>query len=377
MEKSLTNSKGIYIHVPFCSLKCSYCNFYSGNFSNEIQRDYVSTTLNEIKQWGRRTVCPIDTIYFGGGTPSLLKPSELEKLLSGIKENFSVKKDAEITIEMNPGDDIASLLEVFKASGGNRVSLGVQSANESELNLLGRRHDFSAVKSAVKTIKDSGINNISVDLIIGIPSSTTDSLEKSISAVLDLNVSHISVYILKIEENTPLFLKMDSLNLLSEDEICEQYLYVCKRLEENGFSHYEISNFARPDKFSRHNNRYWQGQEYIGIGPSAYSYFEGKRFHYPADIHSYINEPSVVYDEDGGGIEEFVMLRLRLSQGLNLDELGQFGVTEISSVLRLAGKLEKAGLMDVMGNNISLTDQGMLVSNSIILEILGAINENL
>ena len=373
----MTNSKGIYIHIPFCSLKCSYCNFFSGNFSKCTQRDYISTTLKEIKKWGRRTVCPIDTIYFGGGTPSLLKPSELSKLLNGIRENFLIEKDAETTIEMNPGDDIAPLLEVFKSGGGNRVSLGVQSANEDELNLLGRRHDFSAVETAVKTIKESGIDNISVDLIIGIPSSTTESLEKSVSAVLSLDVPHISVYILKIEENTPLFLKMDSLNLLGEDEICEQYLYVSKRLKENGFLHYEISNFAKKDKFSRHNNRYWQGKEYIGIGPSAFSYFEGKRFHYPADINAYINEPGVIYDEDGGGLEEFVMLHLRLSEGLSLDELRAFGVTDVSSILKLADKLEKARLVEVKDNNISLTDTGMLVSNSIILEILGAINENL
>lgn len=373
----MTNSKGIYIHVPFCSLKCSYCNFYSGSFDECTQRDFVLTTLKEIKQWGTRTVCPIDTIYFGGGTPSLLNPSELGSLLGEIRGNFSVNSDAEITIEMNPGDDIKPLLSVFKAGGGNRVSLGVQSANEEELKLLGRRHDFSAVKTAVKLIKESGIDNISVDLIIGIPGSTTDTLEKSISAVLSLNVSHISVYILKIEENTPLFLKMDSLNLLSEDEVCEQYLYVCKRLKEEGFLHYEISNFGKPGKFSRHNNRYWKGAEYIGIGPSAYSYFEGKRFHYPTDIKSYINEGNIVYDEDGGGLEEFVMLRLRLSEGLNLDELGRFGITNLSSVLRLANKLAKAKLLIVKDTNISLTDEGMLVSNSIILEILGAINENL
>ncbi len=373
----MTNSKGIYIHVPFCASKCSYCSFYSFAPSDNVKKDYILTTLKEIKQWGTRTVCPIDTIYFGGGTPSLLKPLELKEILSGIRENFSIDKDAEITIEMNPGDDIASLLSVFKAGGGNRVSLGIQSANLDELNLLGRRHDFSAVQSAVKTIKKSGIDNISVDLIIGIPSSSIDSLEKSLLSVLSLEVPHISVYILKIEENTPLFLKKDSLNLLDEDEICEQYLYVCKRLKEEGFLHYEISNFAKEGKISRHNNRYWQGKEYIGIGPSAYSFFEGKRFHYPADINAYINEPSVIYDEDGGGLDEFVMLRLRLSEGLDLDKLKQFGVSDFSFVLKLADKLSKAGLMKVKDNNISLTDKGMLVSNSIILEILGAINENL
>ena len=373
----MTNSLGIYIHIPFCKAKCSYCSFYSEASNDQIRGDFISTTLNEINQWGTRTVCPIDTIYFGGGTPSLLKPLELEKILSEIKDNFTVLDDAEITIEMNPGDDIEPLLSVFKIRGGNRVSLGVQSANEDELKLLGRRHDFSVVKAAVQTIKKSGIDNISVDLIIGIPNSTTESLEKSLSAVLDLNVPHISVYILKIEENTPLFLNKDKLNLLSEDEVCEQYLYVCKRLKEEGFLHYEISNFAKEDKFSRHNNRYWKGKEYIGIGPSAYSYFEGTRFHYPADIDSCKSQPCIVFDEDGGGIEEFVMLRLRLSEGLNLDELVEFGVTDFSSALKLANKLAKAELMTVKENNISLTDKGMLVSNSIILEILGAIDENL
>lgn len=370
----MTNSKGIYIHVPFCSSKCSYCSFYSSAFSEKIKKDYISRTSKEIKKWGIRTDCPIDTIYFGGGTPSLLKPSELCRILTDIKENFKVTRDAEITLEVNPGDDIEDLLDTAIPLGLNRVSLGVQSVNEDELRLLGRRHDFNAVKKAIDTIRQKGINNISVDLIIGIPDSTTYKLDKSIDAVLSLGVPHISVYILKLEENTPLYLNKDKLNLLSEDEVCEQYLHVCSRLEDNGFSHYEISNFAKEGLVSRHNTRYWKSEEYIGIGPSAYFYFEGKRFHYPADILDFINSAEIVFDEDGGGMEEFVMLALRLKEGLNLSALSEkFGKYDFSALLRLVKRLEKAELCKFKDNRISLTNKGMLVSNSIIVEILGVI----
>ena len=374
----MTNSLGIYIHIPFCNKKCSYCNFYSFAATDSIKECFVDRTLNELEKWGTRSVCPIDTIYLGGGTPSVLSPCLIKKILNGIFDNFILSKDVEITCEVNPGDDIKSLAESFSSMGINRVSIGMQSANPEELRLLGRRHSFEDVKNAVRLFKDNGIENISVDLIIGLPDSTISSLDFSIDAALSLQVPHISSYILKIEENTPLFLNKKLLNLASEDEVCNQYLHLCKRLEDSGFEHYEISNFAKFGKKSRHNMRYWEGKEYIGIGPSAYSYFEGDRFHYPANINEYIEKSEIVFDEKGGGLEEFVMLNLRLNSGLNLEKLcHDFSISNPSVLFKLGEKLAASGLCIFDNNQLRLTNNGMLVSNSIILEILGALNENL
>lgn len=374
----MTNSLGIYIHVPFCDKKCAYCNFYSLSSGDEIRERYINRTLKELEKWGTRSVCPIDTIYLGGGTPSVLNPTELEKILAGIRRNFTLTNDVEITCEVNPGDDIDYLSTLLLPMGVNRISMGMQSANTDELKLLGRRHTFDDVKRAVEVLHEKGLENISVDLIIGLPDSNMSKLDYSIDAALSLNVPHISSYILKIEENTPLFFKKDTLNLAAEDEICNQYLHLCQRLKEAGFEHYEISNFARNGSFSRHNVRYWEGKEYIGIGPSAYSYFAGDRFHYPADIEEYIEKAEVVFDEKGGGLEEFVMLHLRLGSGLDVAELfDKFAIPNINPLLNLVKRLEKAELCRFNNNRIQLTDKGMLVSNSIIFEILGAINENL
>ena len=374
----MTNSLGIYIHVPYCEKKCTYCNFYSAPPSDDIRNRYIDRTLKELKRWGAETMRPVDTVYFGGGTPSLLKPRELEEILVGIRENFSITKDAEITCEVNPGDDLEPFLEVALPLGVNRISIGMQSVNEDELVLLGRRHSFKDVQNSVSTLHRKGLDNISVDLMLGLPGSDTYKLDRSIDAAFSLNVPHISAYILKIEENTPLFLCKDKLNLADEDMICDQYIHLCKRLSEHGFEHYEISNFAKCEKFSRHNLRYWQGNEYIGIGPSAYSYLLKKRFHYPADMAEFIENGTVVFDENGGGLEEFVMLRLRLKFGLDLNELCEkFSISNIDPLLELAIKLSKAGLCNFSGKRIQLTDEGMLVSNSIILKIIGAIDENL
>lgn len=358
-------TKGLYLHIPFCERKCNYCDFYSGSFTDKLRARYVDKLCREIEKWGRLNTCPIDTIYFGGGTPSLLTPAQLEEILSAVFKSFKVLDTAEITCETNPGDDFA-FLEAAARLGVNRISLGVQSSSEKELQMLGRRHSFADVVKTVSFIKKLGISNISTDIMIGLPDSSTDSLDKSIKDILSLDVMHISSYILKIEDDTPF--GKSRIALPDDDAVADQYLYMSKAFTDAGYEHYEISNFAKAGYESRHNNKYWNSDEYIGIGPAAHSFFGGKRLFYPRDIMTFIEGCEPVFDGAGGDKEEYVMLRLRLSKGLVFSEYEKrFGKLP-TALIKKAGLYK--GLCIVDDNSIHLTDEGMLVSNNIIAELI-------
>ena len=369
-EKSLTNSLGLYIHIPFCENKCNYCSFYSFKPSVEQKEKYLQALCTEIKKWGVRNARPINSIYIGGGTPSLLGECELSSIFSCLRENFEISKDCEITCEVNP-NSANDFLEHASRLGVNRVSIGIQSANDDELKTLGRLHSFEEAKATVNKAKSLGISNISVDIMLGLPDSSLKSLENSVKSILNLKPNHVSAYILKIEEGTPFGKLGDSLNLPSDDEVSEQYLFLCDLLKKNGYNHYEISNFALDGFESRHNNKYWLCEEYIGIGPSAHSFYEGNRFYYSNSLEEFLlgNEP--VFDDVGGGEEEFVMLRLRLARGLIFKEFeNTFGKTLSQDFFKTAKLLQKNGLVDLNDSKISLTDKGMLVSNSIISKLI-------
>lgn len=362
-ERSLT--KGLYLHIPFCQWKCNYCDFYSGSFTATDRQRYVDKLCNEIEKWGRLNTCPIDTIYFGGGTPSLLSPSQLKQIIGSVKRHFNVLPDAEITCEVNPGDD-NGFIKAAAAVGVNRISVGVQSTNDSELHLLGRRHSFSDAVNTVEYAKDCGIKNISADIMIGLPESDIYSLDKSINSILSLGVQHVSSYILKVEEDTP-FGKMN-IALPDDDSVADQYLYMSKAFKAAGYEHYEISNFAKEGFQSRHNNKYWRCDEYIGIGPSAHSFINGRRMYYPRDIKAFLDGISPIDDGVGGDAEEYIMLSLRLSRGLVFSEYerkyGDLPARFISKAKHYKG------LCTVDSKSISLTDEGMLVSNNIITELI-------
>lgn len=372
----MTKPLGLYIHIPFCEKKCNYCDFYSVCPDKLVQQGYIKRLCEEIEKWGALTARPIDTLYIGGGTPSLLTPEELEKVFSAVKKGFVLADDAEITCEVNPADNVSEFLSAAKGLGVNRISIGIQSADDNELKVLGRRHSFADAVNTVKLARSIGFHNISADLMLGLPDSSTDTLQKSIDSLLKLNIEHISAYILKIEEGTP-FSAMP-LNIPSDDGVADQYLQLCRSLNEHGFSHYEISNFAKKDFESRHNNKYWLTEEYIGIGPSAHSFFDGKRFFYERDLNSFIENTKIIEDGDGGSGEEFVMLSLRLKRGLIFSELeDRFGIEFSDRAMSLIKNLEKNRLCIVTDTSVSLTDEGMLVSNSVINNILGVLYENL
>ncbi len=367
-ERSLTNNLGIYIHVPFCLKKCSYCDFYSGVPTEEIRSVYVDKLCEEIKKWGGRTARPIDTLYIGGGTPSLLSEEELSRIMSSVRTSFTLLPYAEITAEANPSDP--EFIPVAIRCGINRISFGVQSANDRELRLLGRRHNFEESQRAVELARTEGFKNISADIMIGLPDSSLSSLEKSVDGLLSLGTEHISAYILKVEENTP-FYNMN-LELPDDDAVADQYLYICGRFRDAGYNHYEISNFAKEGFESRHNNRYWKDLEYIGIGPAAHSFFEGKRFFYPRDLRAFCENANTLFDAFGGDEEEFIMLALRLARGLVFSEYKEHFLKDVpNSLIKKAEFLEKHGLCKVLSDRIFLTDEGMAVSNGIISELLG------
>ena len=359
--KYLPDTIGLYIHIPFCEKKCLYCDFYSACLHEKVYSDYLSALIREIKAWGSKVESRVDTIYIGGGTPSVLK-SDIILLLSAVRESFNVTTDAEITAECNPNCSF-EFLESAKKAGVNRLSFGIQSGSDEKLKLLGRRHTVSMAKAAVKKAREIGFDNISLDIMIALPESDCKSLQEDINFICGLNPEHISAYILKIEQNTAFYSMRERLKLPGEDDTAVQYLTVCNELKRNGFEHYEISNFARKGKISRHNLKYWRCDEYLGIGPSAHSFLFGKRFYYPRDIKGFINGNEPIPDGVGGDRVERIMLGLRLCEGVNINFFS-------GDITEKAKELQKAGFIKLKDGRISLTDEGMLVSNSIITELI-------
>ncbi len=361
---------GIYIHIPFCKSKCPYCDFYSFK-PDEYQKDsYLKAVLLCLEKMKSLVRCPIDTVYFGGGTPSFFGGEPIAEIIDCIKENYSLT-NPEITVECNPSSVSENLAFALVKAGVNRISMGMQSAVDSERSALGRLSDKEDIKNSIDVFKKHGISNLSLDLMLGVPLQTVESLDKSIDFLLSQDIKHISAYMLKIEENTPFFKKQNSLLLPDEDTVCNMYLHTVKRLEENGFNQYEISNFSKEGFESKHNLHYWRTEEYLGIGPSAHSFLNGKRFYFPRDFDSFIKNPTPIDDGEGGDEEEYIMLALRLKEGLQGEKFKKiFNRYPDDSIYKKAAALNRPDLILIDGKNISLTANGFLLSNSIISSLL-------
>ncbi len=358
---------GLYIHIPFCNGKCPYCDFYSVIPQKKITEEYVSVLCKKIDSTNRI----YDTVYFGGGTPSLIGSDNIRKIMSHIKRT----PECEATLECNPSDtgriDSQFDFSVVAESGINRISLGLQSADDTERKLLGRRGSCADVERAVARAKSGGISNISLDLMLGNPNQTVDSLKRSIEFCNLSSATHISTYILKIEDGTPFAKAKSKLNLPDEDKTCDLYLKAVDELEKSGFYQYEISNFSRKGFESKHNLKYWRCEEYLGIGASAHSFVNGKRFYYERSIDDFINGKPPVDDGIGGDREEYIMLALRLKEGLIFKKyMSRFDEAIPEKLIIKAKNLEKHGLLCVTENEIALTAKGFLISNSIICELL-------
>ncbi len=307
------------------------------------------------------------TVYFGGGTPSLLGSKRLAKIIAAINKT----DDAEVTVECNPfniatawsDDDIKRLAH----SGANRISMGMQSAVDAERKVLGRKADRAIVEKAVKMVRQNGFDNFSLDLMLGIPHQTVQSVKESVKFCIESGAKHISSYLLKIEQGTP-FQKVEGLlDLPDEDYCCELYLTACEAIEGYGCKQYEISNFAYSGFESRHNLIYWDCREYLGIGAAAHSFYKGKRFYYERSASDFINGAVPLPDGEGGSFEEYVMLRLRLSEGLVNEQVKRrFGFEIPQSILGVAKELEPHGLTVCDEKGVRLTPKGFLLSNTII-----------
>lgn len=358
---------GVYLHIPYCGSKCRYCDFYSMGKSTGVPDEYISALLREI---ARFTNCDCnslrpDTLYFGGGTPSLLTASQVARLIDAVNPVAG----AEITLEANPGTVTLQSLAGYRAAGVNRLSVGVQSASNAQLLRLGRSHSADDAKQALHLAKKAGFTNLSGDIMLALPDYTHKEFDETLALLTQGGVSHVSCYLLKIEPGTP-FGKNPPKGLPSEDEAADFYLYAVERLAAEGFAQYEISNFAKPGCESRHNLVYWQMSDYLGIGPAAYSCMGGERFHYSAELASFISRPALSVQDGKADAEEYIMLSLRLSEGLSLEELSRrYGITLTQMQLKKIALYEKSGLCRLFQGVLTLTPKGMLVQNSILTEL--------
>lgn len=355
--------RGLYIHIPFCRGKCPYCDFYSVN-RTDTAAEYVAALLRAMSNRSAQAALrgTFDTLYIGGGTPTAIDDELLVKLIQNAQENFLMPK-AEITVECNPRRDLSATFRTLAAAGVNRISMGMQSAVDTERRALGRNARAADVRANVIAAKNAGITNISLDLMLGIPGMTMDSLQKSIDFIKEANVPHISAYLLKIEEGTRFFEIRDQLALPDEDTVCALYLETVRQLEAAGLRQYEISNFARPGYESRHNLKYWRCEEYLGFGASAHSFFDGRRFYYPDDLDAFIRAPQPIDDGPGGGKEEELLLGLRLREGVRMDSFNK-------KMPEKAQVLSDMGFLRIQNGRVCMTPEGYLVSNEIIAQLL-------
>lgn len=361
---------GLYVHVPFCAVKCPYCDFYSLPYRAADANAYLQAVGAEMErsaELGRKA----DTLYFGGGTPSLLFPQQVEKVVETAVRLFAF--EGEITMEANPNTVNPTRLKEYRRAGINRISFGMQSGNAAELTALGRKHTVEQALSAVWMAANAGIEDISLDLMLGTPYQTAESLRQTLSLLKGLSVTHISAYMLKVEENTPYWENPLLVACADDDMLADLYLLCCETLEEMGFLQYEISNFALPGRESRHNCKYWRCEEYLGFGPAAHSFLDGRRFCNPSDLQRYLQAPgenAVVTDSAAGSPEERIMLGLRLREGIPLSLADSLSPRAKRTFYLQAANCEKAGLLRQTDDRLALTRKGCLVSNAVLAELL-------
>lgn len=361
---------GLYLHIPFCDGKCAYCSFFSrrphrrADFS-ELS-EYTQHMIGRIENWSLRVDRPVDTVYFGGGTPSLLGYERLIRILDSVFRSFRVSDHAEITAEVNPTSTDELDFSLLKEAGFNRLSIGLQSADDNELQLLGRRHSAADAKRTVQRARKAGFDNISLDVMLAVPKQTIASLDRTLAFCASCDVQHISAYLLKIEEGTRFYRQRDALPLFDDDAQAAFYERTVARLAALGYPQYEISSFARTGCESRHNLHYWHDEEYLGLGPSAHSFLDGKRFYYESDFAAFYAD-RITEESSGGDSEEYIMLALRLTEGLVFERYrDRFGREVSDRFIASAKQLETQGLCRVGERSVSLTVKGFLVSNAVI-----------
>lgn len=366
---------GIYVHIPFCKSRCIYCGFFSTT-SIEKCRKYVDAVVAELA--ARKDELKgetIETLYFGGGTPSQLPPEEVERILSTILYIYNVREGAEITLEANPDDVSPALLSAWRSMGINRLSMGVQTFSDQRLRFLNRRHTASQAMQAVKAAQQMGFDNLSIDLMFGFPEQTLEEWKRDVQMALSLGVQHLSAYSLMYEEGTRLhqMLEQGDIAELDEELSVQMYDYLIQALTDAGYRHYELSNFALPGRESRHNSSYWHGIPYLGVGAGAHS-FDGQQRCYHADsLDAYLKgEPLVVeHLTEAECYDEFVFTGLRTAEGIRLDLLEEkFGKVFKTYCLRNAQKQIRAGRLVLCDQVLRLSHSGLFVSNDVMSDLM-------
>ena len=373
---------GIYVHVPFCVQKCHYCDFCSASASEDVKERYTSALIKNIESVSSHFAdCEVDSIFFGGGTPTCLKPQMLSNLLFTIKTNYNVPKDAEISLECNPATANFDDFRVLVDSGFNRLSMGVQSVHDEELKALGRIHSFEDFDKTYSCARQAGFKNINLDLMYGIPLQSEESFRKTLETIVSYNPEHISAYALKIEPGTLFFKNKDSLLLPDEDSEYNMYKLAVNTLRANGYGHYEISNYAKNGYHSRHNLKYWSADDYLGLGVSAHSCIDRNRYavinstsKYSDIVLGNLSEPYYFETEaltETDFAEEYIMMRLRLSDGLSVKQYEEKFSTKIpDKYIERMVPFIKSGHIIYSNECYSLSDDGMYVSNYILSDVL-------
>ena len=374
---------GIYIHVPFCVHKCNYCDFYSFTPTDEdVKERYVKALCNAIKAYGSKNRIEADTVFFGGGTPTVLSPRQLSSVLDCAADSFNILPNCEITLEANP--DTVSLDEMrqLRTAGFNRISFGVQSSYQNELSRLNRIHTFERAQEAIRDARAAGFDSISADMMLGIPEQTVTTAKRTAERLVALGVDHLSAYMLKLEKKTYLMKYRRMFNLPDEDDICDMYLEIADIFERNGLLQHEISNFAKEGHQSRHNLKYWNCDDYLGIGPAAHSCFSGRRFFIEPDVENFITTSAmpemleITEDEYPSTFIEYMMLRLRLTEGIVFEDMiKRYGRSVGQIRLDVARKYADMGLVKLTDKSMSFTKEGFLLSNRLIYELVFDVNE--
>lgn len=368
---------GVYLHLPFCKSRCSYCDFATDVYrNNDSVERYVSALCNEILNFSFQisdTKDRIDTIYFGGGTPSLLTTKQLDHIMAAVNESFSVNDGIEITMEMNPATVSIETLRDYKSLGINRASFGVQTFDDHSLKLLARGHDSNDARQTFKLLREAGFDNISFDLIAGLPRQSLADWERNLDEAVRLAPEHLSLYLLEIHDGTPLAeqIRSERQPLPDEELAAEMYELMLEKTTASGLAQYEISNFSRPGFESRHNSKYWRLEPVYGFGVSAHSFDARQRYANERDTARYVN----LIEENGGAevmreeidtASEFIFLGLRLNNGINLREYqNRFGLDLEDKYCDDLNRLKDAELIEVSDGSLKLTQKGMLFSNEV------------
>jgi len=370
---------GIYIHIPFCATRCHYCNFATGGYESELARRYTAAVREEIARADASNspmMRRVDTLYFGGGTPTTLTVEQISSLIETCRLRFDVASDSEITAEANPGSISQNYLEELRSAGLNRLSFGVQSFDDDELRMIGRTHSAEEAREAVRTARAAGFTNVSIDLIAGLPEQKMETWRRNLEEAFALAPDHLSVYLLELYKDAPLLHRINrgELRAVDDELTVEMYFALVDEAERRGFEHYEISNWARPGFESRHNLKYWTGAPYWAFGISAAGYDGLARWSNTRNIHEYLDkvessqtpvaERTELDDEDRQS--ENLFLRLRLKDGVDLDEhLRRFGVNALERYRDEIERLREAGLVELSENRLKISRAGAVLANEV------------